>query len=87
MPKVYNIQHGRVPAHAVLVDCSTVWGNPYRMYGEDTRDSVITQFAIYAGKRRIEEPDWLTPLKGKDLVCHCAPKACHADVLMRMANE
>jgi hypothetical protein len=26
-------------------------------------------------------------LKGKDLVCYCAPLACHGDVLSRIANE
>ncbi len=29
----------------------------------------------------------LMPLRGKDLVCYCAPKACHADVLLREANK
>ena len=31
-------------------------------------------------------PDWLEPLRGKDLVCWCAPEACHADVLLKLAN-
>ncbi|WP_436298090.1 DUF4326 domain-containing protein [Variovorax sp. LjRoot175] len=26
-------------------------------------------------------------LRGKDLVCWWAPEACHADVLLRIANE
>ncbi len=25
-------------------------------------------------------------LKGKDLVCWCAPKACHAETIMEIAN-
>ena len=25
-------------------------------------------------------------LKGKDLVCFCAPKLCHGEVLLRIAN-
>jgi hypothetical protein len=25
-------------------------------------------------------------LRGKDLVCWCAPEACHGDVLLRLAN-
>ena len=29
----------------------------------------------------------LAPLRGKDLVCWCSPLPCHADVLLRMANE
>lgn len=26
-------------------------------------------------------------LKGKDLVCWCAPKPCHADILLELANS
>jgi hypothetical protein len=26
-------------------------------------------------------------LRGKDLVCHCAPDACHAEVILTIANE
>jgi hypothetical protein len=33
-------------------------------------------------KRRLREE-----LRGKDLVCWCAPQRCHADVLLKYANE
>lgn len=26
-------------------------------------------------------------LRGRDLVCWCAPQACHADILLKIANE
>jgi hypothetical protein len=26
-------------------------------------------------------------LRGKDLVCWCAPLECHADILLKIANE
>jgi hypothetical protein len=38
---------------------------------------------------RDERPDLmaaLPELRGKDLVCGCAPLACHGDVLLRLAN-
>jgi hypothetical protein len=28
----------------------------------------------------------LSELRGKDLICWCAPEACHADVLLELAN-
>ena len=31
--------------------------------------------------------DSLDELTGKNLICHCAPEKCHADVLLRLANE
>ena len=28
----------------------------------------------------------MAPLRGKHLVCFCAPKPCHADLLLKRAN-
>ena len=40
---------------------------------------------IYAKPQLIE--DACKELKGKDLVCWCAPQACHGEVLMEIAND
>jgi len=33
-------------------------------------------------------PEWLDPLRGKDLACWCPlDQPCHADVLLELANE
>ena len=56
------------------------------MYREEQRDAVIDAFREYAIERLKREPQWLEPLRGKDLVCWCAPARCHADVLMDLAN-
>ena len=29
----------------------------------------------------------LPELRGKDLMCWCAPEACHGDVLLELANK
>lgn len=48
----------------------------------------VEVFREYAEERMGEEPDWLTPLRGKDLACFCSPDApCHADVLLELANR
>ena len=31
--------------------------------------------------------DYIHELRGRDLVCWCAPEACHGDVLLALANE
>jgi hypothetical protein len=31
--------------------------------------------------------DQVHELRGLDLVCWCAPKACHGDVLLKLAND
>jgi len=32
------------------------------------------------------QPDYIEPLRGKHLVCFCAPNPCHGDVLLRLLS-
>lgn len=86
MLKVYSKRNGDAPKGAVYVGRPSAWGNPFRAGKDGTREAVIAKFEAYALERLTREPDWLEPLRGKDLVCWCAPLACHADVLLRLAN-
>lgn len=44
-------------------------------------------FRDYASIRAKRHPEWLAPLKGKDLACWCKEGAtCHADILLELAN-
>ena len=93
MPKVYNKRDKNIPKDAVYVGRPTKWGNPFNMKGEATRQYVIDEYAsmlrhestnpqsVYYQMRRVKEE-----LKGKDLVCWCSPQACHADILLEIAN-
>jgi hypothetical protein len=100
MPKVINL-HGRggaVPPGAVYIGdrmrrwaCGlpkSKWANPFKIIRDGTRDEVIEKFERWLG-----EPEQanlmaaLPELRGKDLACWCAPKACHGDVLLRLANR
>lgn len=71
----------------MLVDRTTPWGNPFPMKDESERDNVCAKFLVYAVTRSKVEPQWLKPLRGKNLRCWCAPKGCHAETLMVLANE
>jgi hypothetical protein len=51
-----------------------------------TRVQSIILFRIFAHNKLIDEPGWIDALRGKDLVCWCAPLDCHADVLLELAN-
>lgn len=84
MPKVLNIRdiEGELPPNAVYVGRSTPWGNPYYLGRDGSRAEVIKMFRI------IVLPGLnLASLRGKDLVCHCAPLPCHADLLLKEANK
>lgn len=44
-------------------------------------------FRDYATQRARRHPEWLAPLRGKDLACWCKEGAtCHADILLELAN-
>ena len=85
MVKVVRITTADVPY--VRIDRGTDYGNPFIMYGESKRDEVCDQFEQYARWRLSIQKDWLKPLRGNNLACWCAPKRCHGDTLIRLANE
>jgi len=89
-PIVYNklIDKG-IPKDVVYIGRPSKYGNPYKLttntYAE--RQTVIEKFRKYAENRLQKEPNWLDELKGKSVVCFCAPKLCHGDVLIELANK
>lgn len=102
MPEVYNKHHKNAPKGAVYIGRPTKWGNPfthdakaYMAYASSktpltlckNREEAVSSYKslILANKELREQA--ILELKGKDLVCWCAPEACHADVLMEIANE
>lgn len=77
----------------VVVTRPGPWGNPYQAFllinvPPGVRAKVAVQhFRRYAVDRVAREPDWLAPLRGKNLACWCKPgKPCHGDVLLELAN-
>ena len=84
--KVYR--KGNVPAgsNCVYIGRPSKWGNPFPLYGEQFRDEVVAKYEQHL----MNSPELLAQLgelKGKNLVCYCSPKACHGDILLRLANE
>jgi len=84
-PKVYN-KKKQNPEGAVYVGRPTKWGNPFVIGKDGTRDEVIAKYEEWIKTQNNLIAD-LHELTGKDLVCWCAPEACHADVLIKMANS
>jgi hypothetical protein len=87
MPKVYNVKDKNIPPEAIYIGRgSSKWGNPFIIGRDGPRESVIRKYEAYllncSSLLRC-----LPELRGKDLVCYCAPKPCHGDVLLRLANE
>lgn len=82
MPRVLNKHRDKIPADAVYVGRGSPYGNPYRITKDYDRAQVIRLFEVNV----LPFLD-VSALRGKDLVCFCAPQACHADLLLRKAND
>ena len=87
MPKVLNRRTDKIPSDAVYVGRPSKWGNPYQIGVSGTRGEVIQLYREDLEDAVSDNPHYLDKLKGKDLVCWCAPLPCHADVLLELANK
>jgi len=89
--KVWNKRDPNCPKEAVYVGRPSKWGNPYKINGSGVekidRAKAISLYRQWLECRLVVEPTFLEPLRGKDLVCWCAPKPCHADALLELANK
>lgn len=77
----------RMPENTVSVTRPGRYGNPYHVeeYG---RAEAMRLFEDYLKSRLEQEPEFLEPLRGKNLACYCDPSVlCHADILLRYANR
>jgi hypothetical protein len=95
MPQVLNKHKDVIPPDAIYVGRPSKWGNPFKIGGWYNGKRIKTRMEAVSVHK-----DWLLnsdmgqhlledigELRGKDLVCFCAPLPCHADVLLELANK
>jgi len=86
-PRVWNKRQANIPRDAVYVGRPSKWGNPFVIGLDGDRARVVE---LYRSWLVCERSDLYfaaqQELKGKHLVCWCAPASCHADVLLTIAN-
>jgi len=88
MPKVWNIKKDKnIPKGAVFVDRRTKWGNPFVLKSEADRDFVCDEYEKWLLANDDLMDVLVSELRGLDLICNCAPKRCHADLLLKLANN
>lgn len=81
MPRVLNKHRDVIPHDAVYCGRGSLWGNPFRIGVNGSRQTVCDRF-----EAEILPKLDIKPLVGKDLVCFCKPKRCHCDALLKAAN-
>ena len=88
-----RVVHCKREPHDVYIGRPSKWGNPFSHLDKSaarfkclTREEAIARYEEWI----FTQPELLGSLhelRGKVLGCWCAPKACHGDVLLRLAND
>ena len=91
-----------MPEGTIYVGRPTRWGSPFRVSNGDcdhpdcgpgahpplTIDKVLDAYREWVLGMLVKDPNFLDPLRGRDLACFCRESApCHANVLLALANE
>lgn len=86
MPKVLNKYRDRPTDSCVYIGRPSKWGNPFNVqqYG---REGAIQRYQDYLDENPALKKIAKHQLRGKDLMCFCAPQPCHGDILLKIANE
>lgn len=87
MPKVLNMKKvHHAPKAAVYIGRPSKWGNPFIIGVHGSRQWCTDSYAIWIQSQPHLMKD-IPELRGLDLVCWCAPKVCHGDILLDLANN
>lgn len=69
----------------VRIDRRSIFGNPYVIGKDGTREEVIEKYCVYFYER-LAIDGWfrekVESLDGKILACWCVPEKCHGDVII-----
>ena len=90
MAKVLNKHMDVIPKDAVYIGRGSKWGNPFVINTNQNRNDVCEKHKAYIDKKiRNKEitAEEMVVLYRKDLVCYCAPRRCHGDHLMKLAEQ
>ncbi|MCA1696094.1 MAG: DUF4326 domain-containing protein [Actinobacteria bacterium] len=65
-----------------------MYANPFPI-GAGGRDACVVRYEewLYQPQQQHLREQAIDELRGRDLVCWCAPGACHADILLALVND
>ena len=84
-PRVLNKRTDRATPSSVYCGRPSIWGNTFVIGRDGSRAAVIAKYETWL----MTQPQLMAQLphvKGRDLMCWCAPLGCHCDVLLRLSN-
>jgi hypothetical protein len=81
-PRLYNKHHGDAPADAVYIGRGSPYGNRFVIGKDGDRAEVIRRFVC----EQLPDMD-VSELRGKSVICFCAPAPCHGTAIITKANQ
>lgn len=84
-----TVVHCKKKPYDVYIGRPGFWGNPFKIGKDGDRAEVLRKYEhwLLHSDEASEQRANIKSLRGKTLGCWCAPKACHGDVLARLASE
>jgi len=80
--KVVNL---RKEPYTHYIGRGSIFGNPYPIDENHTRERVIEMYEVYARQELMKA---IAALPGDAILgCYCKPKACHGDVIIKIWHE
>jgi hypothetical protein len=77
-------------SYNVYIGRPTIFGNPFEIGKDGSRQDVVDKYRAYFHKRIDEDVEFkkqVLALKGKRLGCFCKPHACHGDIICEYLNN
>jgi len=78
-----RVVHCKKESYDVYIGRPSIWGNPFQIGRDGTRQEVIAKYRKYITSNPTLLAQ-LESLRGKTLACWCKPQACHGDVLIEL---
>lgn len=82
-----RVVHCKKEKHDYYIGRPSLWGNPYKEGVDGTREEVIARYEEYARNNETIQDTLIDIYNAEALGCWCAPKPCHGDVLVKLAEE
>lgn len=78
-----KVVHCKKEKYDVYIGRPSIFGNPFTIGKDGTREEVILKYKTYFYKKLMDMKFWnaIQELKGKILGCWCSPNACHGDTI------
>lgn len=91
-----KVVHCQKQTYDILIDRTTMWGNPFHIGKDGNRSDVMNKFFLwitgrdyknFKQKERQLILDNMDELRNKVLACWCKPMACHGDIYKEILED